>query len=397
MSRLHDHMQGAQRLVGQTDRFPQDDQIFLDLYATAESDARWTPMLDTLCNALSVRSAVVQVIQEAATTGWETWTARDTHSLLHAELHDRSLNCPDSPRFRLRAKRYLHTEVSSDHRAYGTTEEIMRDLQRRVSGANLGIGLWASFPIGDGRTFSLTLHRHPDDMRDIEEAEDRYLRRLLPHLQQAVRCNAKIGQLQSRADTLSKMSSHLQMGVLLCRVDLSIDWCNAAAVEVLAQTSLLASTAGRFRCTRQVDANALRNAVQAVAAGKADVARLVLLSEDGVELHIRVTRTDGLVGQPGNPRDHAPIALTISLPSARTYFNVDDVALFFGLSPAEANLAAALAGGSSVAEYAAMRGISIGTARVQLNRILSKTGLPRQAELVRVIQGSSAARRARVS
>ena len=88
----------------------------------------------------------------------------------------------------------------------------------------------------------------------------------------------------------------------------------------------------------------------------------------------------------------APVALMISLPSERAWFDTDDLAALFHLSPAEARLTSALAGGASLAEYATARGISVGTARVQLNRVLCKTNTQRQAELVRVVHGSSAAR-----
>jgi DNA-binding CsgD family transcriptional regulator len=54
----------------------------------------------------------------------------------------------------------------------------------------------------------------------------------------------------------------------------------------------------------------------------------------------------------------------------------------FGLTPAEAALAAALAAGQSLAEHARRRGIGVETARSHLAAIRRKTGCRRQAELV---------------
>ena len=54
----------------------------------------------------------------------------------------------------------------------------------------------------------------------------------------------------------------------------------------------------------------------------------------------------------------------------------------FCLTSAEARLAAALAEGASLKDYAASAGIAEGTARVQLKSVFAKTGTHRQAQLV---------------
>jgi len=55
------------------------------------------------------------------------------------------------------------------------------------------------------------------------------------------------------------------------------------------------------------------------------------------------------------------------------------------LTPTEAELAAALAEGRTLAEFAEARGCSEQTGRTHLKRILEKTGTSRQADLVRVL------------
>lgn len=57
----------------------------------------------------------------------------------------------------------------------------------------------------------------------------------------------------------------------------------------------------------------------------------------------------------------------------------------YGLTLAEAKLAAALAGGSSLGAYADNARITIGTARWYLKQVLAKTGAHRQSELVRQV------------
>ena len=73
-------------------------------------------------------------------------------------------------------------------------------------------------------------------------------------------------------------------------------------------------------------------------------------------------------------------------------FPVDSRTLqsLFGLTPAESRLAAGLAAGQSLEDYAVAGGISPMTARAQLRTVFGKVGVHRQSEL-----GDTAARGAR--
>jgi len=65
-----------------------------------------------------------------------------------------------------------------------------------------------------------------------------------------------------------------------------------------------------------------------------------------------------------------------------------DLAEFFGLSPAEARLAAALLSGETVSQIAANTGVRITTLRTQLGSILRKVGAARQSDLIRILSGT---------
>src|SRR5439155_11361750 len=66
----------------------------------------------------------------------------------------------------------------------------------------------------------------------------------------------------------------------------------------------------------------------------------------------------------------------------------NDLAEFFGLSPAEARLAAALLTGKTLSDIAANSGIRITTLRTQLGSILRKVGAERQSDLIRILSGT---------
>jgi len=92
--------------------------------------------------------------------------------------------------------------------------------------------------------------------------------------------------------------------------------------------------------------------------------------------------TGGWIAEPGG------VALILIDPGQAPLFSVRDVASLFGLTPAEAQLSVALCQGVSLTEYAEFRGISVGTVRIQMKRILEKTDSRRQADLVGKLYGS---------
>jgi DNA-binding CsgD family transcriptional regulator len=55
----------------------------------------------------------------------------------------------------------------------------------------------------------------------------------------------------------------------------------------------------------------------------------------------------------------------------------------YQLTPAEVQIALAIADGETLKTYAQRRDISVNTASTQLKRVFSKTGLKRQSDLVR--------------
>jgi DNA-binding CsgD family transcriptional regulator len=76
------------------------------------------------------------------------------------------------------------------------------------------------------------------------------------------------------------------------------------------------------------------------------------------------------------------VSLCATVPSPHIFSGL------FGLTPAEARLAAALAAGRSVHEAAIEIGIAVKSARTYLERIFRKTGTSRQSQLVALLKGA---------
>lgn len=82
------------------------------------------------------------------------------------------------------------------------------------------------------------------------------------------------------------------------------------------------------------------------------------------------------------------LALVVVVDPARHAPSETDLAEFFGLSPAEARLAAALMAGKHLSAVAAERGVQITTVRTQLVSVLKKVGVKRQSDLLRVLSST---------
>ena len=95
------------------------------------------------------------------------------------------------------------------------------------------------------------------------------------------------------------------------------------------------------------------------------------------------TSNAGMMGQSDS------VMLLLTNPLMASPISASEASICFGLTDAEARLSVALCEGVSVAEYAHARGISEGTARIQLKRALAKTDSRRQSELVAKLYGAA--------
>jgi DNA-binding CsgD family transcriptional regulator len=88
------------------------------------------------------------------------------------------------------------------------------------------------------------------------------------------------------------------------------------------------------------------------------------------------------------PFDNRRLALIVVVDPQRHSPSEGDLAEFFGLSPAEARLAAALLAGKTLSQIAAWTGVRITTLRTQIGSILRKVGAERQSDLIRILSST---------
>ena len=204
---------------------------------------------------------------------------------------------------------------------------------------------------------------------------------LIPHVRQAFDISRRLAALTERQGTFTSALDWLTDGVLMLASDGSVRYANATAQEIVRRADVF--------CIRN-GALVFRSTGAAVKFGKAmdAISRLKRLDAAAVA-HADFTIERGL--------DTPPLAVSLRpLPAAREgavalMFLHDPSARAgaatvpreaFGLTPAEADMAAALCAGVSPDDYARERRLSRNTIYTHLRRIKEKTGCTRLPELI---------------
>lgn len=157
---------------------------------------------------------------------------------------------------------------------------------------------------------------------------------------------------------------------------------NNQARRLLAAGGELAWRRGRPAAVRSALDRELQAMIDRARRGaEAAAASMRIPRPDGAPLMVWVVRLP-----PSSPLADAGGALiVVGDPQARGGVRHGDLMKLFGLTPAEAHLALALAAGRTLQTAARERGVRPSTARTQLLGILEKTGVHRQADLATLI------------
>lgn len=259
--------------------------------------------------------------------------------------------------------------------------EVWNDYAREHVGAFHLLG--ALFALGDGASVCVGLHRlHDQDPFDTEERG--WLDGVLPHIRSALRLERRLRAMELSGSLASALLDRLAHGLVVAREDGTVLLANAAAVALSGGDGPFRLGGGQrpLGAAGKAAAPALRRLVRQAASGGPGGA-LLLPREEGPGVVALVTPLPaGLL-----PEQPARRLALIVLTDLRD--GLPDVGALlrelYGLTPAEAALAMALAGGSSPREAAEARGVQLTTVRSQIRALLDKTGCGRQSELVRLV------------
>lgn len=218
--------------------------------------------------------------------------------------------------------------------------------------------------------------------RDVERLK-RGLRVLAPHIQRAMRISDRIATLDLAAGAARAAADAAPFAIFSLDDQLNILAANSRAARY-EKAGFIRTAHDRFAFTHPPSQKHLLDLARSEApAGVAFQAHGFSGKECPV-LVARVTRQSAQ--QLGGVRLGAALIVTLgSAPGETPVVEIDRVAQWFGLTPAEARLAVALAAGDTLQDYAALRAVSINAVRFLLKGIFRKTGATTQAQLVALL------------
>jgi len=226
-------------------------------------------------------------------------------------------------------------------------------------------------------------HRHAGDF-DADEVA--VMQALSPHLAAALTVRQRLGVADLALAGISTVLERMSTGVIVADAAARVVFANRIAERLFHERGLRLDR-GEL-CARNAAATGkLRRMIAACAnAGSAieqDGLIEVPRTERNGELRIIVTpfHPERIGCHPGRPL----ALLLMSDPRREQQDRAAELQRRFGLTPAEAGFALEIVKGDGRAAAAARSNITTGTARTHLARIFEKTGVRRQAELVRLL------------
>lgn len=216
--------------------------------------------------------------------------------------------------------------------------------------------------------------------------EIRVLSAVAPHLVRAFQLNQLLHETQSMGMGAFAALEYLDRGAFLVGAGGTVRTANGIAERILAREDGLRLRNGQLSCVNPAETSVMERMIGQCMRG-------VVAPNEGM---LRISRGDGrgpLVLQclpfpssawwPGFALQLAIIFVTD--PDARMEQVTQRMRKHYGLTPAEAALAWEIVRSGGRKTAAINRGISVATARSQLTSIYDKTGVRRQAELVRLL------------
>jgi DNA-binding CsgD family transcriptional regulator/PAS domain-containing protein len=229
---------------------------------------------------------------------------------------------------------------------------------------------------------ALSMGRHRDGPPITDATVDR-LRLYIPHLQRAAAINRLLDLAALREATFEALFDTMSAPVLLVDAASTIVHANRAGRTMIDRDDTLRSRGGTLSAVDRSVHHALAAAIHDATGDYAAIGRkglgIPFAGNEGVAgaLHVLPLRPD----HPGGRR---LAAIFVAGAGSALAPSASIVGALFGLTPAERAVFEQVANGHHVARTASELGIASSTVRTHLLRIYDKTGVRRQAELVRL-------------
>ena len=226
----------------------------------------------------------------------------------------------------------------------------------------------------------------------------RFVESLVPHLKTAIHLYSELDSVRHDRSIYADAMDQLTLATIVVDETCKVLHSNRLADTILAQNDGISRVNDLLQIMNRDDSRRFKDmiarAAEAQRLGKPGLVEVMRFrrSSGRSDVSLVVRPSSSQIGR-NNERLSTSIAVFLSHDSGTTpesNLPADVIQKLFGLTPKEAALALRLAAGESLQEASEHLGISPNTARAHLRSIFSKTGVDRQAKLVRVLLRSVA-------
>jgi DNA-binding CsgD family transcriptional regulator/PAS domain-containing protein len=226
---------------------------------------------------------------------------------------------------------------------------------------------------------------------------DRTMRRrmalLVPHVRRAARIGKAIEIKHAQAATFADILDGLSAALFLVDAGGRIVYANSAADDMLGRGDLLRSVGGRLVASEADIDQALRETAAAAATGDATIGAggvaIPLRACDGVRFVAHALPLSAGARNRVGAAYGAAAAFFVRKAELEYPSAAGAVGKSYELTPTELRVLRAIVEVGGVPEAAASLGVAESTVKTHLSRLFAKTGVGRQADLVKLVAGFS--------
>ncbi|MCY3620705.1 MAG: hypothetical protein OXH68_03210 [Gammaproteobacteria bacterium] len=208
------------------------------------------------------------------------------------------------------------------------------------------------------------------------------IRQLLPHVRQFVRVRHALADARADGMSTTALLDTRRIGILLLDREGRIVEANDHARILLARGEGMSDRQGHLVGVPPADIDRMAGLVDA-ACRKRRGGSMPIARPQRAPLVLYATPTDPAEVPP--PLDRCVARILLAEPFAAPAVNAERLAAALGLTPAQARVAAALAAGGTAASIAAATHRTQAAVRWNIREALTRLGLSRQLDLVRVV------------
>lgn len=368
------------------------DELVRGLYRAAAGDASWSEACASIADALDL--AAVQIIGVDRKTGEIrfSWDGGTLPAQVWLEYFTRyhHINPRIESGFRAPLNGWTHDREIFDD-AFCASHPFYRDFIDTY-----GLRHSSGLKIIEDADLVVFFSVHPHSSRSpLRRDEIAYLERLCVHVVACVQLHLRLQRQAADSLVARAMLDAIDQPILLIDDTQAIHHANLAARDLLTTGQSIRQVDNTLRFMNRVDADRLCFALREIGIGGQDAGRgrrgraALRVGRAGMPpeylltlVAVRPELTGGVFG-----RFARAIVLLHPL---RSQARIDPLLLghLYGMTPAEAIVAAGVANGDTVSELAADRGVSVATVRTQLREVFAKVGVERQADLTRILHNT---------